>query len=139
MKLRSLTVPAGLMLAPYAYAQTQPPIMAPPVPREVRPAHAPSVYVSGDWILPNTDQEQAYRPARAIQEGVGGTVAIDCLVRADGYLAECDVMQEDPQGYGFADATVAMFLKYVHVDPASVPGGLHSWSRKSFTYGWSAG
>lgn len=136
-----LTVLAGVMLASSAWAQIQPPppIMVPPVKRDPHPAHDPSVYVNGAWILPNLDQEKAYRPERASQDGVGGSVTIDCLVGVSGYLTECDVIDETPQGYGFANATVAMFLKYVHVDPATVTGGLHSWSRKRFTYGWSAG
>lgn len=46
-------------------------------------------------------------PARALAEGVGGEVVLDCVVAADGKLG-CTVLSEAPEGYGFGEASVTV-------------------------------
>jgi protein TonB len=49
-----------------------------------------------------------YYPQRAQRMGVEGKAVIDCEVEASGQLADCKVVSEIPEGYGFGDAALKM-------------------------------
>ncbi|MGA0603009.1 energy transducer TonB [Caulobacter sp. KR2-114] len=49
-----------------------------------------------------------YYPERAQRLGVEGKAVISCTVNAEGRLADCAVVSEDPPGFGFGDAAVKM-------------------------------
>lgn len=135
MKYSTIAVLAGLGLVSTAQAQ---PIPVPPVPLDgTAQAGTPSVYLAGKWTYPSTgDMEMAY-PADALLAKIGGRVMLDCEVAPTGKITSCDVLSEDPPGYGFGEATANAFINHAHVDPASVPGGIQPGSRKKFVYVWS--
>lgn len=135
MKYYAIAVLAGLTLASSSYAQQTIPV--PPVPFGNTPPDDPAVYIRGNWTYPDSDQMFSAFPAEALKAGIEGRVAIDCLVSADGTLTACDVMSEEPAGYGFGEATANAFVKFCHVDPASVPGGIQPGARKKFIYKWT--
>ena len=78
-------------------------------------------------------------PDRAANDEVEGTVTIDCAINSSGRVTSCDILSENPKGYGFGAATVKLFIKYAHVDPGSVDGQLQEGARKKFTYKWVLG
>ncbi len=87
---------------------------------------APAVYIEGTWTYPTTEAVQS------VVKGFGpGQVELDCAVGRDGHLTECDMDATKP-GRLVSD----VFVKYTHVDPASVPGGIPAGARKKFTYKW---
>lgn len=47
-------------------------------------------------------------PARAEEEQVEGTATLQCHVNERGLLSQCAVVKEDPPGYGFGEAALAM-------------------------------
>jgi TonB family protein len=51
-------------------------------------------------------QDEFY-PNTARQQGVGGTVTLECLVNAEGRLG-CEVKEESPAHWEFGDAALAM-------------------------------
>ena len=93
----------------------------------------------GDWTYPTSDQMVDAYPKQAEAEGKEGKVSFDCQFAADGTIKACIILSEDPEGFGFGQATIDLFIKYCHVDPASVPGGLKEGDRKKFTYNWLLG
>jgi len=91
-----------------------------------------SVYVAGDWTYPSPQVV-----LRLTDDGyIHGRVAIDCLIGSDGRLTKCDLLDAAPRGVEPARSVVNTFLRYAHVDPASVPGGLRPGARKKFIYSW---
>jgi len=57
------------------------------------------------WVAAPTAAEMAAAyPARAKAEGVGGAVDLICAAGRDGTMTACDVMGEEPRGYGFGSA-----------------------------------
>jgi TonB family protein len=46
-------------------------------------------------------------PEAALEQGLGGTVGLECTVLEDG-AADCAIMSEMPGGMGFGDAAIAM-------------------------------
>ena len=73
-----------------------------------------------------------YYPARAMNDEQQGVATIDCIVQADGRLADCVIVSESPKGYGFGAATVRMFEDLAHEDMASHKPGDH----QKFTFKW---
>ncbi len=103
------------------------PMDAPPAPR----------HIEGRWTYPDSDRMSGLYPPRALEDEVEGTVTIDCAVDASGRVTGCDILSESPAGYGFGLATVKAFIRYAHVDPNSVDGGVIDGDRKTFTYKWT--
>jgi TonB family protein len=62
------------------------------------------------WLrLPNVDAAKAGFPKAAQDAHVEvGRVVMNCLVAAEGRLTECVVKSEDPKGYGFDKAALAL-------------------------------
>ena len=121
---------------------TNPPIPVPPVPfasSPPSPANSTGTYLAGNWTYPGPDEAAADYPAGAQAAEIEGRVTLDCQVAATGKLIACDVIAENPPGYGFGSATVELFMSAAHVDPASVPGGIPAGARKKFTYAWLLG
>ena len=72
--------------------------------------------VTPEWsALPTAAQFNAAFPAAAVKDGVlKAKVAMTCKVAADGGLAACAPVSEDPAGYGFGAATLPL-ASLVHV------------------------
>ena len=64
------------------------------------------------WLeQPNARDFALNYPTRAQAETLSGRVTLDCRVIADGRL-NCLVTNEDPHGYGFAEATLAISREF---------------------------
>lgn len=92
------------------------------------PAPKPPVVVtSPDWRSKPTGQDLArVYPDRAQRENRSGSATMSCGVTAEGKLANCTVVSEEPEGYGFGAAAVALaptFRMAKTLDGQSVEGG----------------
>jgi TonB family protein len=62
-----------------------------------------------DWLRKPTPQEVSrYYPPDALRRHVTGSAHITCEVELAGQLSGCSVYSEDPAGYGFGNAALAM-------------------------------
>jgi TonB family protein len=59
------------------------------------------------WL--NHLAQGAYYPANALRAQVEGKTNLQCDAGNDGRLRNCQILSEDPLGYGFGEATVRMF------------------------------
>ncbi len=128
------------VLASAAEAQAQATIPVQPVRYDPNPRpalHPGATYISAQLsALPSDEDIQASWPAAALKQQVEGFAAVDCLVKADGSLNQCEIESEGPPGYGYGAATAAMFVKYVRVDVVTIPGGLRPNSRVLNRWKW---
>jgi protein TonB len=94
---RTLTLvdPAPLTIAPYVAT-----IAAPPAPPP-----APSIITSPHWLaMPGASEFSKYYPSPALDQNLGGSVTLACVVTATGQVRDCGVLAETPRGVGFGDA-----------------------------------
>jgi hypothetical protein len=96
-------------------------------------------YAYAKWTYPNADQMANVYPGKAQDRRVEGKVTIVCTIAADGYLDKCAVWKEEPSGYDFGVTTATLFLRFTHVDPATVAGGIKPGDLKTFVYKWQIG
>lgn len=109
-----------------------------PIPVAVDPPPAPptpQVLTGVTWLeQPNARDYARYYPERALERGQEGRVQLDCLVSADGRIA-CTVTSEDPQGWGFGDASLRV-ARHFRLAPATVDGRPTSGGRIRRTIVW---
>jgi TonB family protein len=55
-----------------------------------------------------TEQIGRFYPERAQRRGVEGRVVLSCQVEIDHTLSNCQVVSEDPPGWGFGEAAIKM-------------------------------
>lgn len=99
---------------------------------EARYAHAKWTYATAEAAA------EAY-PREAEDSRIQGAAQIACFIKPDGQLSRCVVLAESPEGYGFGKTTSDLFVKFVHVDPASVDGGIQPGDFKVFVFNWRIG
>ncbi|RYF93754.1 MAG: TonB family protein [Caulobacteraceae bacterium] len=80
------------------------------------------------WVrTPTGDEISRLYPKAASDKGVGGTVVVGCIVKADGALTDCEVLQDPDPTLGFGPAAVKAALLFrmapTTVDGAPVAGG----------------
>src|SRR5262245_19079753 len=63
--------------------------------------------MSGPSAFAQDEQPQILYPRAALEQGIGGTAGVECVVRTDGGV-DCAITQEMPTGMGFGDAVLAM-------------------------------
>lgn len=86
------------------------------------PPLPPSVITDPDWLQrPGADEIARAYPERALREGIGGAVTLNCEVTAAGAVAHCLVAAESPQGYGFGRAAVGLSSRF-RLRPQTVDG-----------------
>jgi protein TonB len=97
-----------------------PTTLAPPPP----PAPpAPPVITAADFIQrPDGNAYGRYYPTRAAEREKEGVVRVRCSVNASGRLVSCQILSEDPTGWGFGDATVRLAQREFRVRPQTVNG-----------------
>jgi TonB family protein len=79
-------------------------------------ASAASAQTAANVVAAPTAAEMAAAyPAKARSEGVGGGVEMVCTVKASGAVGDCDVIGENPRGYGFG-AAAQKLARSVRVD-----------------------
>ena len=75
---------------------------------------------------PSGDDIARTYPQRAKIEKVGGRVVIRCVAKANGVLEQCEVISEEPSGYGFGKAAIKLGASFAMekftTDGASVEG-----------------
>ena len=75
---------------------------------------------------PTRSQIEAAYPTRALSDGIDGAALIDCMVSKAGALGGCQLLGENPSGYGFGAAALDLAadftLKPRLVDGAPVDG-----------------
>ena len=54
------------------------------------------------------DPAGPFWPDRALRAGEAGSATIQCVALASGKLADCDLVQENPKGFGFGQAALRM-------------------------------
>ncbi len=63
-----------------------------------------------------------YYPDRAQRLEKTGSAVISCKVTAKGTLSSCNVLSEDPSGYGFGDAAVKLAIAGFQMKPQTQDG-----------------
>lgn len=58
-------------------------------------------------------------PSRALDVGRSGAALLDCVIGEDGRMQTCQVLQEEPQRFGFGDAAVNIACHF-RADPATI-------------------
>lgn len=92
---------------------------SPPVPAA---APSPQAVSNPDWVrMPTGDDLARVYPRPALSRGLSGHTKMSCKVRKDGTLTDCAIVQEDPPGYGFGDATLAV-AQYFKMTPTTADG-----------------
>lgn len=61
---------------------------------------------------PNTSAIFAHFPTVAWEERVSGVTLLECAATAEGKLTDCTVVEEKPEGKGFAQASLAVLELY---------------------------
>lgn len=82
----------------------------------------PPVIRNPSWSRqPSAEQMMAAYPRRAITDGVAGSATLNCLVQANGSVADCNVTRETPGGYSFGRAAQSL-SRHFRVNPRTVNG-----------------
>ncbi len=105
-----------LMPQPIAPAPQQVAALSGPLPRPTIIQQAAVVWRS----RASADQFAAAYPRAAQRQGIGGQVALNCLIGVD-YAAECVVASETPTGMGFGDAALRVSRSF-RAQPALADG-----------------
>lgn len=72
-------------------------------------AESSKVFQNPDWLQKPTGDDMAhFYPSRAKAEFVSGRATITCAVTAEGFLIDCEVRRESPEGYGFGAAALGL-------------------------------
>jgi TonB family protein len=106
---------------------------------EQAPDQRPTVITRPDWERRPTaaDLSSAY-PAEAMRVGAGGSARLSCTVETNGFLNNCQVAEEDPQGLGFGAAALSLAPKF-KMSPQSVDGVPLGGARVEIPIGFNCG
>jgi TonB family protein len=87
----------------------------------VAPSH-PLVITRPDWVRrPDGQTMQAFYPAKAARSGQPGEARINCQVTDRGLLVNCQILSENPAGYGFGASALMMASSFA-MRPKTVDG-----------------
>ncbi len=86
----------------------RPPYITPDITRMAHIVKSASIVTQ-----PTNAQIQAEYPPRALDNQVQGGAVIECVVTLTGKLAECQVYDEQPTGYGFGQAALDLAGDFV--------------------------
>ena len=77
-------------------------------------AQHPSVVTNPNWLRrPTADEIGSVWPAEALKRGLGGVARLKCEVDLQGLVQDCSVVSEDPTGFGFGGAALALTPKFL--------------------------
>ena len=90
-------------------------------PTIVRP-QPPAVITNPRWERqPSADQLMRAYPDRALERGIGGLATLNCLVQANGRVADCRLTNETPGNQGFGRAAQGL-TRHFQISPRTVDG-----------------
>jgi TonB family protein len=81
-------------------------------------------HTNANWLqAPSADDIGRVYPSEAQQQHIAGHVQLTCTVDADGYLTDCVVDSETPDGAGFGNAALELtaYLRFVPAKEFGVP------------------
>ena len=82
----------------------------------------PAVITNPRWERqPSGDQLMRAYPDRALRAEVGGLATLNCLVQPSGRVADCNLINETPGGYGFGRAAQGL-TRHFQISPRTVDG-----------------
>ena len=88
--------------------------------------HDEALYLNGvGWQIP-------WDTAHELAEVGTGDIVLDCGIKADGHLSDCDAVRNTLSGAG-SDALIASFTAGVHTDADTVAAGIPAGARTRFT------
>jgi len=61
---------------------------------------------------PNDSEIFALFPKEAFEQRLSGVTLLECVATAEGTFADCAVVEEKPEGKGFAQASIAVMALY---------------------------
>lgn len=112
------TKPGGSLTLTFDHSVENP---VPDTPPAVQP-QPPAVITRPSWSRqPSGDQLMRAYPRRALDAGVAGSASLNCLVQANGSVADCQVTGETPGGYGFGRAAQSL-SRHFRINPRTVNG-----------------
>lgn len=91
------------------------------LPEQAAPAPAFSNIPQSDMgvLCASLSGRERYYPERALRQNLTGSAALDCVIGADGRPQTCQVLYEEPEGFGFGAASVRIACHF-RVDVASL-------------------
>jgi TonB family protein len=79
-----------------------------------QPSGPPAKTAASVWLkIPSGDDVAAVYPNGAIDRGLSGYALLDCKVKPDGQMEDCNVVEETPRGLGFGDAALKLVPKFL--------------------------
>ena len=116
----ALSISAKFRAAP---APDLPPEVVLPLRFETSPPIRPPIFKPTAVRFPYLAPIGAYFPERAERLNIGGYAIAECHLAGTGVLSKCSVIDEQPKGAGFAEATLAMAKSgYLTAEPRIVGG-----------------
>jgi protein TonB len=113
---------------------------APPAPPPAPPAPpAPPQITAADFIKrPDGAAYARFYPSRAMEREKTGSVQLRCQVLASGRLTNCAILDEEPSGWGFGEASVRIAREF-QVRPQTEDGRATDGGSITFRIRWNLG
>lgn len=82
-----------------------------------------AIITDPDWQRrPSGSDLAGWYPPQAANEGIEGSATIQCRVDVRGYVEDCVVVSESPEGMGFGPATIGAGTRHFRMRPQTVNG-----------------
>jgi protein TonB len=101
----------------------------------------PPLILNPEWgIRPSGADMLSAFPERAMRMGKSGSATLRCLVAPGGRLANCRVISETPEGYGFGQGALKL-TRFFRIKPTLIDGReeLPVGSEVEFPFGFRLG
>ena len=121
------TGPVVNITAPASQPSTGTAVSSTPAPS------GPPVITHPQWVQkPTADQLMRAYPTRALERDITGSATLSCLVKVDGSLTGCDVVQQSPPTAGFGRSALSL-SRYFQLSPRTVDGQAVDGARVNVT------
>ncbi|MBI1407178.1 MAG: TonB family protein [Caulobacter sp.] len=104
----------------FALACALPPTLAAAEPPQDPSSLRSELISKPDWVrTPGLTEAMRKYPERAMHDGVSGMAEVQCTVRSDGSLTDCELLGESPAGVGFGEGALKLSSKYLLRRPSA--------------------